>query len=114
MRTCSQCRQEKSEDCFYRRADRPWLFLAICKPCRKSLRKEYESNSIRHRDYQTQDRDLKRALYRGVCAWCFHKRYRKQEVAWMAVGGRIALYHPVCAEEKANLKEVVIEEAVVQ
>jgi hypothetical protein len=74
MRTCSKCGNSKSEDCFYRRADRPWLFLAICKTCRKELKLLSQANSYRHQEYQQQDRDLKRALYRGVCGWCFHKR----------------------------------------
>ena len=73
MKTCKECRQELSDDCFYIRRYKSGKtgLQQVCKTCASVIRKRYHKphSSIRHKLKLTQD-DIDRLTAPGACENC--------------------------------------------
>jgi 5-methylcytosine-specific restriction endonuclease McrA len=93
MKTCSKCGQEKMDDQFHKRSDRPNGLQSACIECRKKNRQEnHEKYSATSRAYYLENRD---AILKRSAEWLEKNKDRKRETtkAWSAANKeRIRLY----------------------
>lgn len=96
FRRCSHCSLEKpkTEEFWFKRTDRPWLFLSKCRECRNKIRNEHR---FKRYDLYLKQLRTRNAVRAKRCAVC----HTRGELQLYDYEGTKSLYHATCARDVA-------------